>query len=63
MQDAVAAARVACLNSSNLQGDDGRIQQRNNPAYRADEALGLTGTPVHILGPVETQDFFGQLGL
>ena len=58
----MAAAGVAGGDAGNLQRDDGRVKQRDDPADRTDEALGLAGAPVHILGPVDGEDFLGQFG-
>ena len=43
-------------------GDDLFAEQAGEPEDGADEALGLAGAPVHILGPVDAGDLFGELG-
>ena len=62
VQDAMAAAGVAGGDAGDFERDNGGVKQRDEPADRANETLGLAGAPVHVLGPVEGENFFGQLG-
>ncbi len=59
---AMAAAGVAGGDAGDFERDDGGVEQCDDPADGADEALGLAGAPVHVLGPVEGEDFFRQIG-
>ena len=59
VQNAMAAAGVTRLDAGNLQWDNGRIEQRNDPADGPHIALRLARAPVHIFGPVEGENFFG----
>ena len=58
----MAAACIPGGDSRDLQRNDRRIHQRDQPAHRPDETLGLTRAPVHILGPVNSGHFFRQFG-
>ena len=58
----MAAARVAGADSGDFEGDDGGIEEGDDPAHGADKALGLAGAPVHVFGPVEAEDFLGEFG-
>ena len=58
----MAAARVAGRDAGDLERNNCGIEQRHNPAHRAHEALRLACAPVHVLGPVEGEHFFGQFG-
>ncbi len=53
VQHAMAAACIPGGDPRDLQWNNRRIHQRDQPAHRPDKTLGLTGAPVHILGPVE----------
>ncbi len=60
MQDAMAAAGVArrrCLRFRAEQQQSRAVQRPKRTG--AHETLGLAGAPVHVLGPVEGEGFFG----
>ena len=58
-QNSMSARLVAGANAIKLQRDDLAVEHGHQPAHRAHEALaGLA--PVHILGPVNGCDLFGQ---
>ena len=56
----MSARGTSGSNAAELKGNDLAIQQRNQPTHRAHETLGLAGTPVHILRPVEPGNFLGD---
>ena len=58
-QNPMSARSLPCPNAVKLQRNRLPIEHRDQPAYRTHEALvGLL--PVHILGPVNGGEFFGQ---
>ena len=61
MQDAMAAAGIASGDSGDGQRYNSGIEQGDEPADGADEAFGLGDAPVHVLGPIDSEDFLGQL--
>ncbi len=62
VQHAVAAAGVAGGDACDFERNDGRVKQSDDPADGAHKALGLAGAPVHVFGPIEGEDFLGQIG-
>ncbi len=56
----MSARGAAGGDAAELEGNDLVIEQGDQPAHGTHEALGLAGTPVHILGPVERGDFLGD---
>ena len=45
----MAVGEVRGVDSGKFDGDDGVVEQGEQPLDRADEALGLAGAPVHVL--------------
>ena len=58
----MAAALIAGGDAGDFKRYDVGVEQGDYPADGADETLGLAGAPVHILGPVNGEDFFGEFG-
>ncbi len=56
----MAFAGVAGADARELQRHDFAVEQRDQPAHRAHEALGRLAAPVHVLRPVDAGDFFRQ---
>ena len=61
-EDAVAVGLACGLVAAEGDGHDVRTEEREQPADGADEALGLAGAPVHVLGPVDGGELFGEFG-
>ena len=59
-QDSMSARGAAGGDAAEFEGDDLVVEQGDEPAHGTDEALGLAGTPVHVLGPVEGGDLLGD---
>ena len=62
MQDAMAAAGIAGGDAGDFNRNDSRIEQCDHPAHRPHKPLRLAGAPIHILGPVNAQNFLWQFG-
>src|SRR5215469_10090753 len=62
MQHAMAAAGVAGRNPGDLERNNLRTEQSDDPAHRADGALRFAFAPVHVLGPVKGKGFLWHLG-
>ncbi len=59
-QNAMAFAGAAGANAGKLQRHHFAVQQRDQPAHRAHEALGRLAAPVHVLRPVNAGNLFRQ---
>src|SRR5450432_2678798 len=56
----MAARHLSGLNAAELNRNNVAIKKSDDPAYGAHEALWLIGAPIHVLGPVDGVDLFGQ---
>src|SRR5258708_39686537 len=63
MQNSMAISLVLSNSSTELYIHYFGIEQRQQPAQRAYEALRLACSPIHVLGPIERSQLFGQLRL
>src|SRR5262249_40486698 len=60
-QDAMPPRLFAGFDSRVLERNDFALKHGNDPANGTYKSFWLSRAPIHVLGPVERSDFFGQI--